>query len=228
MSKSKYYKLSADILQMPLTPRAMIIYSILADRQELSRKNELFQDKNGCYIIFRINDICEITGIGERTAKYALAELEDAGLIERKKQGRNHPQKIYVHEVQKSALYTPDKVQKIAPPEVQKIAPPEVQKIAPPNNNTDTSSTDTSSSAAATSAATTSRIPELIAMIDECAAELKKTITDKDRLKLLKKIVIDSFVLLILINDTLQSVLDICHPSFLLFSYNTPFNRKDI
>ena len=180
MSKSKYYKLSADILQMPLTPRAMIIYSILADRQELSRKNELFQDKNGCYIIFRINDICEITGIGERTAKYALAELEDAGLIERKKQGRNHPQKIYVHEVQKSALYTPDKV--------QKIAPPEVQKIAPPNNNTDTSSTDTSSSAAATSAATTSRIPELIAMIDECAAELRVQLDDKARLKLLRKI----------------------------------------
>ena len=180
MSTNKYYKLSAELLSLPLTPRAMITYAILADRQELSRKNELFQDKNGCYIIFRINDICEITGIGERTAKYVLAELEDAGLIERKKQGRNHPQKIYVHEVQKSALYTLDKV--------QKIAPPEVQKIALPNNNTDTSNTDTSSSAAATSAATTSRIPELIAMIDKCAAELSLQIDDKARLKLLRKI----------------------------------------
>ncbi len=178
MSTNKYYKLSAELLSLPLTPRAMILYAVLADRQELSKKNELFRDSHGCYIIYRIEDICTVLGIGERTAKYALAELEDAGLIERKKQGRNHPQKIYVHEVQKSALYTPDKVQKIAPPEVQKIAPPEVQKIAPPNNNTDTSSTDTSSS----------RLPELLKTIDECAAKLKKTITDKDRLKILRKI----------------------------------------
>ena len=206
MSKSKYYKLSAELLSLPLTPRAMIIYAILADRQELSRKNELFQDKNGCYIIFRINDICEITGIGERTAKYVLAELEDAGLIERKKQGRNHPQKIYVHKVQDFALQNnQNKVQKTAPytaDKVQDFAPPEVQDFAPPNSiYTDSSNTDTSSSTPAApkpepkpepkqqpEQKTNTHLPELIRTIDEIAAQLNLTLTDKDRLKILRKI----------------------------------------
>lgn len=187
---SKYYKLQAELLTLPLTPRAAILYAVLADRQELSKKNELFRDSHGCYIIYRIEDICTILGVGERTAKYLLAELEDSGLIERKKQGRNHPQKIYVHKVQDFAPQNnQNKVQKTAPytaDKVQDFAPPEVQDFAPPNNiYTDTSSTDTSSS---TPAATASHLPELLKTIDECSAKLKKTLTDKDRLKLLRKI----------------------------------------
>ena len=102
MSTNKYYKLSAELLTLPLTPRAMILYAILADRQELSRKTgDKYHDKDGYYIIYTITDICAVLGIGERTAKYALAELEDAGLIERRKQGRTKPQKIYVQDIVK-------------------------------------------------------------------------------------------------------------------------------
>ena len=181
---SKYYKLSAELLTLPLTPRAVLLYAILADRQELSRKTgDKYHDKDGYYIIYTITDICTVLGIGERTAKYLLAELEDMKLIRTRKQGKSLPQKIYVRDVSDVS-----DVQKIAPHDVQKIAPHDVQKIAPLISYTDTSSTDTSSSAAATSAATTSRIPELIAMIDKCAAELSLQIDDKARLKLLRKI----------------------------------------
>ena len=177
MSTNKYYKLSAELLTLPLTPRAMILYAILADRQELSRKTgDKYHDKDGYYIIYTITDICAVLGIGERTAKYALAELEDAGLIERRKQGRTKPQKIYVQDIVKC--------KKLHLSEVQKIAPHEVQKTAPHNNNTDLSNTDTSSSAAATA----SHLPELLRTIDECAAELKVQLDDKARLKLLRKI----------------------------------------
>ena len=170
---SKYYKLQAELLTMPLTPRAAILYAVLADRQELSRKTgEKYRDKDGYYIIYTITDICAVLGIGERTARYLLAELEDMKLISTRKQGKGLPQKIYVYEVEVSDR------QKIAGQERQKIAGQERQKIAPLISYTDNNSTDTSSS----------RLPELLKTIDECAAELKKTITDKDRLKLLKKI----------------------------------------
>ena len=169
---SKYYKLSAELLSLPLTPRAVLLYTILADRQELSRKTgDKYHDKDGYYIIYTITDICTVLGIGERTAKYLLAELEDMKLIRTRKQGKSLPQKIYVRDVSDVS-------------DVQKIAPHDVQKIAPLISYTDTSSTDTSSSAAATA----SRIPELIAMIDECAAELSLQLDDKARLKLLRKI----------------------------------------
>ena len=193
---SKYYKLSAELLSLPLTPRAMILYAVLADRQELSRKTgDKYHDKDGYYIIYTITDICAVLGTGERTTRYLLAELEDMKLISTRKQGKGLPQKIYVEEVeevsdrQKSAGQ--DR-QKSAGQDRQKSAGQERQKIAGLISYTDTSSTDTSSSAAATSAATsaatTSRIPELIAMIDKCAAELSLQIDDKARLKLLRKI----------------------------------------
>ena len=193
---SKYYKLSAELLSLPLTPRAVLLYTILADRQELSRKTgDKYHDKDGYYIIYTITDICAVLGTGERTARYLLAELEDMKLISTRKQGKGLPQKIYVEEVeevsdrQKSAG---QERQKSAGQERQKSAGQERQKSAGLISYTDTSSTDTSSSAAATSAATsaatTSRIPELIAMIDKCAAELSLQIDDKARLKLLRKI----------------------------------------
>ena len=170
MSKPKYYKLSAELLSLPLTPRATILYAVLADRQELSHKNgNAFKDKDGCYIIYTVSDICTLLSIGDRTARYALAELEDEGLITTRKQGKSLPQKIYVHDVS----------------DRQKIAGQERQKIAGLNSSTNTNNTDISSSSAA---ATASRIPELIAMIDECAAELSLQLDDKARLKLLRKI----------------------------------------
>ena len=196
---SKFYKVEEAMLALPLTPRAVLLYAILADRQELSRKTgDKYHDKDGYYIIYTITDICTKLHIGERTAKYLLAELEDMKLIRTRKQGKSLPQKIYVRDVSDVSdvsdvqKIAPHDVQKIAPHDVQKIAPHDVQKIAPLISYTDTSSTDTSSSAAATSAATsaatTSRIPELIAMIDKCAAELSLQIDDKARLKLLRKI----------------------------------------
>ncbi len=174
MSTNKYYKLSAELLSLPLTPRAMILYAVLADRQELSHKNgDKYHDKDGYYIIYTITDICTVLGIGERTARYLLAELEDTGLIRTRKQGKGLPQKIYVEEVEEVS----DR-QKSAGQERQKSAGQERQKSAGLISYTDTSSTDTSSS----------RLPALLAMIDGCAAELKKTLTDKDRLKILRKI----------------------------------------
>ena len=160
---SKFYKVEEAMLALPLTPRAVLLYAILADRQELSRKTgDKYHDKDGYYIIYTITDICTKLHIGERTARYLLAELEDMKLISTRKQGKGLPQKIYIYEVS----------------ERQKIAGQERQKIAGLINYTDTSSTDTSSS----------RLPELLRTIEECAAELSLQIDDKARLKLLRKI----------------------------------------
>ena len=174
MSK-KYYKLPADLLTCGLTPRAILLYCVLADRSELSKKNELFQDKHGSYIIFKIEEICSVLGIGERTAKYALAELEDFGLIERRKQGRTKPQKIYVYAAEEV------KCKKLHLSEVQKTAPHEVQKTAPHNNNTDCNNTDLSSSSA-------ERMIVLLKMIDTAAQDMRVVLTEKQITKLIKRL----------------------------------------
>ena len=141
-SKVKYYQIPASLMSAGLSPRAVLTYAVLAQRASIT----ILNDKHGKYIICKISSLCEIMRIGERTAKYALAELEDAGLITKRKQGKNLPQKIYVNETNETEAkeitppeaqaevqeIAPPEVQEIAPPEVQKIAPPEVQKIAPP------------------------------------------------------------------------------------------------
>ena len=176
---SKFYKVEEALLALPLTPRAVLLYAILADRQELSRKTgEKYHDKDGYYIIYTITDICTKLHIGERTARYLLAELEDMKLISTRKQGKGLPQKIYIYEVSDRQKIAGQERQKIAGQERQKIAGQERQKIAGLINYTDTSSTDTSSS----------RLPELLRTIEECAAELSLQIDDKARLKLLRKI----------------------------------------
>ena len=169
MSK-KYYKLPAEILGFGLSPKAIIMYSILADRAELSHKSGAkFKDKAGFYIIYPVTDLCQVLGVGERTARYTLAELEDAGLIATKKQGKSLPQKIYV--------INPSDRQKIAGQERQNPAGQERQNPAGLINNTDTIYTDTS------------RLPELLQIIAECAAETGQKLTPKQALKVTKKVI---------------------------------------
>ena len=169
MSK-KYYKLSAELIRSGLSTRAQIVYAVLADRQELSNKHDEFKDKDGRYIIFPVSDICDLLGVGERTIKYAFAELEDAGYIRTRKQGKGLPQKIYVCDVQKTARQ-------------------EVQKTASLINNTDSSNTDIASSSGSSGGAGTGRgLVRLIAMIDSVAAESQIVLTDDHVYKLLKKV----------------------------------------
>ena len=166
----KYYKLPAAILSAGLSPRAILLYAILADRSELSEKGTAFKDKEGTYIIFRIEEICTTLGVGERTAKYMLAELEDSGIIKRRKQGHGKPQKIYVQDI--------ENMRKNA---TQKTAPQEVQKTARLiNNNTDNNNTDQSSSA--------QRLKSLIDIIESTSAEMGIKLSERKIEKLMKRI----------------------------------------
>ena len=168
MSKSKYYKLPAELINSGLTPRALILYAVLSDRAELSAKSgEKFTDKHGTYLIYPVAKLCEVLGVGDRTIRYALAELEDEGLIKTRKQGRTRPQKIYISDR-------------------QEIAAHDRQEIAAHNINTDNNNTDISSSTG--EAGTERRIVSLISVIDKVAAKDNITLSDNQVYKLLKKI----------------------------------------
>lgn len=76
---------------------AKLLYGMMLDRLDLSAKNG-WRDVDGrVFIYFTLEDICEKLGCGKDKAMKLLKELEnDAGLIERKKQGQGKPTKIYV------------------------------------------------------------------------------------------------------------------------------------
>lgn len=85
----KFKKLSSD---------AKILYSLLLDRSGLSFKNqERFQDENGkTFIYFTQETAMEMLNCATGKISKIFKELDDIGLIERKRQGLGKPTKIYV------------------------------------------------------------------------------------------------------------------------------------
>lgn len=98
MPKSKKYITIPTHLIGKVSSTALIIYAMLADRQELSVKQGYrFRDCSGYYIIYTEQDLSEVIGISVRTVRRMLTELVGAGLIRTRKQGKGLPQKIYVN-----------------------------------------------------------------------------------------------------------------------------------
>ena len=117
-----------------LSSDAKILYGILLDRVEMSRKNGWIDDENRVFVYMTINSIEESIGRCHQTACKLLNELEEFGLIERRKQGQGKPDRIYVKNfilVWNSYL----KKYENHTPESMKIIPQEVCESYPNNNN---------------------------------------------------------------------------------------------
>lgn len=75
---------------------AKLLYGLLLDRMDLSVKKRWLDEHCRVYIFFTITSIqADLCCCKEKACKL-LRELEHAGLIEKKRQGRGSPSRIYV------------------------------------------------------------------------------------------------------------------------------------
>lgn len=79
-----------------LSAEAKTLYGVLLDRVALSIQNHWIDDEGKVYIIFTINEVMEALSCGNKKAGRLLQELSQFGLIERKRQGLNRPNLLYV------------------------------------------------------------------------------------------------------------------------------------
>ena len=79
-----------------LSTDAKTLYGILIDRMSLSVKNEWFDKKGRVFIIFTIEDVKRTLRCADNKATRLLRELEEFGLIERKRRGQGKPCLVYV------------------------------------------------------------------------------------------------------------------------------------
>ena len=79
-----------------LSLQAKMLYGILLDRMGLSMKNGWFDSENKVYIIYQIAEIQEDLGFSKKKAIEYLAELENFGLVEKKRRGLGLPSILYV------------------------------------------------------------------------------------------------------------------------------------
>ena len=79
-----------------LSTDAKILYGILLDRMSLSAKNGWRDEQGRVYIIYTVREVQESFCCAEHKAVKLFRELEDIGLVERKRRGLGRPSLIYV------------------------------------------------------------------------------------------------------------------------------------
>ena len=79
-----------------LSMQSKVLYGVLLDRMALSRKNSWFDEQNRVFIIYQIGEIQEDLGFSKKKAMELLSELENFGLLEKKRRGHGLPNILYV------------------------------------------------------------------------------------------------------------------------------------
>ena len=79
-----------------LSAEAKILYGLMLDRMGLSTRNGWLDEAGRVYIYFTLEDAMDMMGFGHNKVVRLFRELDEIGLIERKKQGQGKPTRIYV------------------------------------------------------------------------------------------------------------------------------------
>ena len=80
----------------PLSTDAKTLYGILLDRMSLSARNGWLDKAWRVFIIYTVQEVQDSLGCADKQATKLLRELEEYGLIERKRRGLGKPDLIYV------------------------------------------------------------------------------------------------------------------------------------
>ena len=79
-----------------MSAEAKILYGLMRDRMSLSTRNGWLDADGRVYIYFTLEDAIDMMGFGHNKIVRLFRELDETGLIERKKQGQGKPTRIYV------------------------------------------------------------------------------------------------------------------------------------
>ena len=95
-----FYRIPKALFQeqrfQSLSTDAKTLYGILLDRMSLSAKNGWLDEQNRVFILFTIEDVKRSLCCADNKATKLLRELEEFGLIERKRRGLGRPSLVYV------------------------------------------------------------------------------------------------------------------------------------
>ena len=79
-----------------LSTDARTLYGILLDRMSLSARNGWLDKAGRVFIIYTVQEVQDSLGCADKKSTKLLRELEEYGLIERKRRGQGKPSLVYV------------------------------------------------------------------------------------------------------------------------------------
>ena len=103
------------LLEMDLTQTAKVLYALLLDRASLSRKTGWKDEEGHIFVVYPIAYLADDLGKSHMTVKKALNELEEVGLLVRKKQGFSKPNLLYIRIPAEEKKSFPVKDRKVSP-----------------------------------------------------------------------------------------------------------------
>lgn len=84
------------LMQSEHSVHAKLLYALLLGRTTLSQKNGWVSEEGNVYVIYTIAQMAKDLHCGTTAVKAALKELEQAGLLQRIRQGRNQANHIFL------------------------------------------------------------------------------------------------------------------------------------
>lgn len=99
-----------------LSLHAKVLYSFMLRRVSVSKNNQWIDEAGYVYIHYRVDEIMEKFNCSNKTAAKIMSELEETGLIDKKRQGQGKPDIIYVN---KFSTIDTDQEETETPPEDQ-------------------------------------------------------------------------------------------------------------
>lgn len=98
-----FFRIPKILVQNPrfkeLSDSAKLLYGLMLDRMDLSRKNNWIDEEGKVFIVYTVEDIMEQLNCGRGKAVKLIAELDSdqgVGLIEKRRVGFGSPNMIYV------------------------------------------------------------------------------------------------------------------------------------
>ena len=91
----------------PLSTDAKTLYGILLDRMSLSARNGWLDKAGRVFIIYTVQEVQDSLGCADKKSTKLLRELEEYGLIERKRRGLGKPDLIYAKNFSSESSKTP-------------------------------------------------------------------------------------------------------------------------
>ena len=82
--EGRFLAVPRAVLGLGLTPVAVLVYSLLLNRAELSAKRGLLGSDGLPYVSYAVPRLGKALGVSEKTARRALGELTDMGLVWRR------------------------------------------------------------------------------------------------------------------------------------------------
>lgn len=95
-----YYRIPKDLVInkefSELSIPAKFLYALFLDRATLSFKNGLLDERGRVFIIYKVEALMDDSGLSNKSVTKFSNELEEYGLIKRKRLGLGQPNRIYV------------------------------------------------------------------------------------------------------------------------------------